>query len=172
VTADDVAELVAEMEAVELNVEVAVLDIERVADDDAEVVAELELDIVADVVSVLGSSELKIEDLQCTHFIELLQLVNDNKIGSRVAKDLLPELFGSKISPLTIATEKNLLQVSDSSALDPIIEQVITEHAEVVEQYRGGKEASMQFLVGQGMKLSKGAANPQMLREEIVKKLS
>jgi len=128
--------------------------------------------LTSDVVSVLGSSELKIEDLQCTHFIELLQLVNDNKIGSRVAKDLLPELFGSKISPLTIATEKNLLQVSDSSALDPIIEQVITEHAEVVEQYRGGKEASMQFLVGQGMKLSKGAANPQMLREEIVKKLS
>jgi aspartyl-tRNA(Asn)/glutamyl-tRNA(Gln) amidotransferase subunit B len=102
----------------------------------------------------------------------LLQLVNDNKIGSRVAKDLLPELFGSKLSPLAIATEKNLLQVSDSSTLGPIIEQIITEHAEVVQQYLAGKEASMQFLVGQGMKLTKGAANPQMLRDEIVKKLT
>jgi aspartyl-tRNA(Asn)/glutamyl-tRNA(Gln) amidotransferase subunit B len=65
-----------------------------------------------------------------------------------------------------------LLQVSDSSALGPIIEQVISENAEVVEQYKGGKEASMQYLVGQGMKLSKGVANPQMLRDEIAKKLS
>jgi len=85
---------------------------------------------------------------------------------------MLPDLFGSKSSPLTIATEKNLLQVSDSAQLTPIIDQVITENPEVVEQYLGGKDASMQFLVGQGMKLSKGAANPQMLRDEILKKLS
>ena len=128
--------------------------------------------LTSDVVALLSSSELKLESLQSTHFIELLQLVNDKKIGSRVAKDLLPELFGSEVSPLTVATEKNLLQVSDASALGPIIEQIIAENAEAVEQYRGGKEASMQFLVGQGMKLSKGAANPQMLRDEIIKKLA
>jgi len=128
--------------------------------------------LTSDVVSLLSSSQLKLADLKSTHFVELLQLVNDNKIGSRVAKDLLPELFGSESSPLTIATEKNLLQVSDSSALGPIIEQIIADNTEVVEQYKGGKQASMQFLVGQGMKLSKGAANPQMLRDEIAKKLS
>jgi aspartyl-tRNA(Asn)/glutamyl-tRNA(Gln) amidotransferase subunit B len=140
--------------------------------DDKDVVKLAANYLTSDVVSILGSSQLKLEDLQSTHFIELLQLVNENKIGSRVAKDLLPELFGAQSSPLAIATEKNVLQVSDASALDPIIEQVIAEHAEVVEQYRGGKDASLQFLVGQGMKLSKGAANPQMLRDEIAKKLA
>jgi aspartyl-tRNA(Asn)/glutamyl-tRNA(Gln) amidotransferase subunit B len=98
--------------------------------------------------------------------------VHDKQIGSRVAKDMLPELFGSEIPPLTIATEKNLLQVSDSSQLGPVIDQIVADNEEVVQQYLGGKEASMQFLVGQGMKLTKGAANPQMLRDEIVKKLT
>lgn len=128
--------------------------------------------LTSDIVSVLGSSQLKLEDLQSGHFIELVQLVHDKKIGSRVAKDLLPELFGSEVSPLTIATDKKLLQVSDSSALTLIVDQIIAENTAVVEQYLGGKEASMQFLVGQGMKLSKGAANPQVLRDEIIKKLS
>jgi aspartyl-tRNA(Asn)/glutamyl-tRNA(Gln) amidotransferase subunit B len=128
--------------------------------------------LTSDVVSLLSSSDLQLEQLPTSYFVELLQLVHDKKIGSRVAKDMLPDLFGSKSSPLTIATEKNLLQVSDSAQLTPIIDQVITENPEVVEQYLGGKDPSMQFLVGQGMKLSKGAANPQMLRDEILKKLS
>jgi aspartyl-tRNA(Asn)/glutamyl-tRNA(Gln) amidotransferase subunit B len=128
--------------------------------------------LTSDIVSLLGSSELELKDLQSKHFIELLQLVHDKQIGSRVAKDMLPELFGSEIPPLTIATEKNLLQVSDSSQLGPVIDQIVADNEEVVQQYLGGKEASMQFLVGQGMKLTKGAANPQMLRDEIVKKLT
>jgi aspartyl-tRNA(Asn)/glutamyl-tRNA(Gln) amidotransferase subunit B len=127
--------------------------------------------LTSDVVSLFSSSTLDIKDLQTEHFVELVELVRDKKIGSRVAKDMLPELFGASSSPLAIATQKNLLQVSDSSQLGPIIDQVIAEHAEVVQQYKDGKEASMQFLVGQGMKLSKGAANPQMLRDEIIKKL-
>lgn len=128
--------------------------------------------LTSDIVSILNNSSHKLEDLQVTHFNELLQLVLDDKIGSRVAKDLLPELFGSTRTPEAIATEKNLLQVSDAATLGPIIEQVVTDNPEVVQQYLSGKEASLQFLVGQGMKLSKGAANPQMLRDEIVKKLS
>ena len=62
--------------------------------------------------------------------------------------------------------------MSDASELVSIIEQLIADNPEVVQQYLAGKEASIQFLVGQGMKLSKGAANPQTLRDEIAKKLA
>lgn len=127
--------------------------------------------LMSDITALLNTADSKLADLRIQHFVELLELVESNKIGSRVAKDLLPELFGSPTGPMDIATERNLLQVSDSAALDPIITQIVTEHAEVVEQYLAGKEASLQFLVGQGMKASKGAANPAVLREAIVKKL-
>lgn len=128
--------------------------------------------LTSDIVALLSDAQLRLEDLDAEHFVELVRLVQEAKIGSRVAKDLLPELFGAQESPEAIATKRNLLQVSDASALGPIIEQIVAENAEVVQQYRDGKEASMQYLVGQGMKLSKGAANPQMLRDEIVKKLA
>jgi len=110
--------------------------------------------------------------LDVAHFVELATLVVDNKIGSRVAKDLLPELFGATQGPLQIAEQKNLLQVSDSSALQPVIDSIIADNPEVVQQYRDGKEASIQFLVGQGMKLTKGAANPALLKEMIAKSIN
>lgn len=128
--------------------------------------------LTSDVLSLLSDETTQLADLKTAHFVELVELVHDKKIGSRVAKDLLPELFSSSSSPEAIATERNLLQVSDASALGPVIEQIITENPEVVEQYLAGKEASMQFLVGQGMKLTKGAANPQMLKDEIVAKVT
>jgi len=128
--------------------------------------------LTSDVVSLLNDDAYSIETLQVEHFVELVQLVDTNKIGSRVAKDLLPELFGATATPEAIATEKGLLQMSDASELVSIIEQLIADNPEVVQQYLAGKEASIQFLVGQGMKLSKGAANPQTLRDEIAKKLA
>ena len=55
--------------------------------------------------------------------------------------------------------------MSDESSLQPIIDTIISDNPEVVEQLRSGKEASVQFLVGQGMKLTKGAANPGLLKK-------
>jgi aspartyl-tRNA(Asn)/glutamyl-tRNA(Gln) amidotransferase subunit B len=128
--------------------------------------------LTTDVSAITGSSDLKLNDLPVTHFVELIQLVHENKIGSRVAKDLLPDLFGSEMAPEKLATDRGLLQVSDASELGPVIDQILSENEAVVEQYLAGKEASLQYLVGQGMKLSRGAANPGVLRDEIIKKLS
>lgn len=123
--------------------------------------------LTSDVVSLLSDNTKSIQDLRVEHFVELITMIDDGKIGSRVAKDLLITLFGSDLPPQVIAEEKNLLQVSDSANLQPIINELLAENPDAVAQYKAGKEASVQFLVGQGMKKSKGAANPNVLLEMI-----
>ena len=96
-------------------------------------------------------------------------MVASNAISSRGAKDILAIMVASGGNPEVIATEKNLKQVSDNGSLEKIAGEIITANPNVVAEYRGGKEASLQFLVGQGMKASKGSANPNALREAIKK---
>jgi aspartyl-tRNA(Asn)/glutamyl-tRNA(Gln) amidotransferase subunit B len=122
--------------------------------------------LTSDVSALLSADDkLSLSDLSITHFAELITMLVDKKIGSRGAKDLLPELFGNTAGPLELAEEKGLLQVTDLSALKPIIEEIISEHSSVADEYRSGKEAALQFLVGQGMKKTKGAADPAALKE-------
>jgi len=65
--------------------------------------------------------------------------------------------------PEIIAKEKGLLQQNDEGALKETIQKVINDNPSVVEEYKGGKESVLQFFVGQGMKETKGSANPQVL---------
>jgi aspartyl-tRNA(Asn)/glutamyl-tRNA(Gln) amidotransferase subunit B len=119
--------------------------------------------LTSDVLPIIQSDEYQLTDLKSEHYEELMSLIHDKKIGSRVAKDLLPELFGSTSGPLELATERNLLQVSDASSLKTVIDEIINENSTVVEEYKGGKEASLKFLLGQGMKKTKGSADPKVL---------
>ncbi len=125
--------------------------------------------LTSDVLSLLQSGEYNLSDLDPVHFLELMTLLQENKLNSRVAKDLLPNLFGSSIGPLTIAEDRGLLQVSDIAALQTTIDEIVAEQAAIVAEYKAGKEAALQFLVGQGMKKTKGAANPAMLKEMLEK---
>jgi len=105
------------------------------------------------------------------HFTTLILMVAGNKISSRGAKDLLSILFETDSDPKTLAKERGLLQQSDEGVLKKIAEEVIAENEAAVAEYKAGKESSLQFLVGQGMKKSKGSANPQVLKEVIMKLL-
>lgn len=98
-------------------------------------------------------------------FCELMQLAVDGKIGSRVAKDLLGEVLFVAVSPTALATERGLLQSSDPAALLPFVAEAITNNPTVVAEYLGGKEASLQFLIGQVMKLTRGSSNPTLVSE-------
>ncbi len=106
------------------------------------------------------------------HFAELMEMVSDNSINSRVAKDILKEVLFSDASPRKIASERGLLQSSDPTELLGIIDSIIAENASVVAEYYAGKEASLQFMIGQGMKKSRGTANPALLLELLKKRLS
>lgn len=128
--------------------------------------------LTSDIAALLaGSDSYDLTTLQPNHFVELIALLQSKKLGSRAAKDLLPELFDATQGPLSLATERNLLQVSYPASLQPIIAEIIAENPSVVDDYRGGKEAALQFLVGQGMKKTKGAADPARLREMLKSEL-
>jgi aspartyl-tRNA(Asn)/glutamyl-tRNA(Gln) amidotransferase subunit B len=113
------------------------------------------------------------------NFAELMLMIKDGQISSRGAKDLLnlavqsyikdKKVFSSSFKDL--AEKHNLLQKSDAADIEPIIEKVIADSAKVVAEYKAGKIASLQFLIGQAMKVTKGAANPTVIKELLVKKL-
>jgi aspartyl-tRNA(Asn)/glutamyl-tRNA(Gln) amidotransferase subunit B len=97
------------------------------------------------------------------NFAELINLVTDNKISSRAAKDILAMIVLSDESPMKIATERNLLQSNDEGTLKAIVQKTIDENPEVVSIYKGGKENAIMSLVGKIIKESNGSANPQIV---------
>ncbi len=121
--------------------------------------------LTSDLLALLTSGKLLA--LSSTNFAKLMGMVGAGKINSRIAKDLLIELFASDEDPEQLAKTRGLLQSSDPEAIKTLVAEVIAEHSTVVGEYLAGKEASLQFLVGQGMKKSRGTANPGMLAEHL-----
>ena len=103
---------------------------------------------------------------------ELVELAESRAINSNTARDVFAIMLAEGGRAGQIVAARGLGQVSDSSALERIVEQAITENAKSAEDYRKGKSAALKFLVGQVMKLSKGKANPQMVSEMMERKLS
>jgi aspartyl-tRNA(Asn)/glutamyl-tRNA(Gln) amidotransferase subunit B len=124
-----------------------------------------------DLASLLESGEYMIANADPVKFGALLSLLAEDKITSRVAKDILAEVVFSGADPLEIATSRGLLQQNSEDQLEGVIAALIAENPTVVAEYKGGKEASIQFLVGQGMKATKGSANPVLLLKMIKAKL-
>lgn len=112
------------------------------------------------------------EGLAPEAFASLVRLLQAGDLSSRGAKDVLVVLLEEGGDPEAIAKEKGLLQVSDTEALRAVAAAVIAEHQGVVDEYRGGKEASLQFLVGMAMKATKGAGNPGVLRTLLIEELA
>lgn len=105
------------------------------------------------------------------NFRELIEMVFEREVTSRAAKDLLALIVLSDVSPKSLAKEKGLLQENNEEALMPLIEKVILENGQMVEQYRDGKIAVIQALVGLVMKESKGSANPATTLKILKEKL-
>jgi aspartyl-tRNA(Asn)/glutamyl-tRNA(Gln) amidotransferase subunit B len=99
------------------------------------------------------------------NFIELINMVSDNKISSRGAKDILAIIVVEDESPMKIAEEKGLIQKNDEGELKEIVQKIIDTNPQIVATYKAGKENAIMSLVGQIMKESKGSANPQMVQK-------
>lgn len=117
--------------------------------------------------SVLKNSPISAEKLG-----GMIALISDNTISGRIAKDVFAEMFETGKDADSIVEEKGLKQVTDTSAIEGLIDQVIADNQDKVEQYRGGKDKLFGFFVGQTMKLSQGKANPKMVNELLKQKLS
>ncbi len=101
----------------------------------------------------------------------LLKRIADNTISGKIAKDVFAAMWAGEGDADTIIEKKGLKQVSDSGAIEAIIDEVLAANAAMVAEYKAGKEKAFNGLVGQVMKASKGKANPAQVNEILKKKL-
>ncbi|MGV7931103.1 MAG: Asp-tRNA(Asn)/Glu-tRNA(Gln) amidotransferase subunit GatB [Spirochaetota bacterium] len=102
---------------------------------------------------------------------KLLGLIENNTISGKIAKSVFEEMIASGADPESIVSAKGLTQVTDTAAIESIIDRVISDNPESVADFKGGKERALKFLMGQAMKESKGKANPQIVNDLLLKKL-
>ena len=130
--------------------------------------------ITSELFSLLNENNLEIKNSPITseNLGKLVKLIIDDVISGKIAKDVLLEMFSTKKDPDKIIEDKGLKQVTDTSLIEIIVDNVINENQKMVEQYLSGKEKLLGFFVGQAMKKSKGKANPKILNEILKEKLS
>ncbi len=121
----------------------------------------------------LNSTEQKIQDIAMSPaaLAELARIIDEGLISAKIANDCFSELFTSGAMPEKFVKEKGLVQISDSSALEQSIDEILAANPSEVEAYRGGKTKLMSFFVGQVMRATKGKANPALVNELLLKKL-
>ena len=102
----------------------------------------------------------------------LLERIGDNTISGKIAKTVFEEMWKGDKKADAVIEEKGLRQVTDTGAIEKLVDEVIAANPGQVAEYRAGKEKLIGFFVGQVMKASKGKANPGMVNELLKKKLS
>ena len=129
--------------------------------------------ILSEVLRVLNEQSISIREfnISAERLAELVKLKNEDKINSSAMQTIFNHMLDSDKSAEKLAEELNLIQVSDSGFVEPIIEEVIESNPDEVEKYRDGKKALIGFFIGQVMKKSKGKANPKQVRELVAAKL-
>jgi aspartyl-tRNA(Asn)/glutamyl-tRNA(Gln) amidotransferase subunit B len=129
--------------------------------------------ILNDLQSALGTSGKKINDcpIPPQALDELVNLIESGKISGKQGKDVFAEMFASGKGAGAIVKEKGIEQLSDTSAIEAFCDQVIAANPKPAADFKAGNAASLNFLKGQVMKLSKGKANPQLAGEILERKL-
>lgn len=127
--------------------------------------------ILSDYIGIIKKDtndiEANIEKISSNTFSKLIDMIVTNKISSRGAKDLLALLYINDTDPEALANEKGLIQKSDEGEIKNIVAGIINANPNVVNDYKNGKISALQYIVGQGMKATKGSANPEVLRKII-----
>jgi len=116
--------------------------------------------------------ELDESPIQAERLAMLIQRIKDNTISGKIAKTVFDAMLDDSSDVDAIIEAKGLKQVTDSGALESLVDKVIAENPDQAQQYRDGKVQVIGFLVGQCMQLSKGKANPAQVNEILRRKLS
>lgn len=134
--------------------------------------------MMGDVSSTLNREGVDIADSPVTaaQLALLLQRIADGTISNKIAKEVFHAMWEAKSDSAALADEiiesKGLKQISDSGALEKIVDDVLAANAKSVEEFKAGKEKAFNALIGQAMKATKGKANPAQLTELLKKKLA
>ncbi len=105
-------------------------------------------------------------------FAKLMIMLAEGKLSSRAGKDILKIMFEKGGDPAEIAEREGMLQKNDEASIEALLKPLIEANPQVVADYKAGKESALMFFVGQGMKASKGSANPEVLKQVAIKLIS
>ncbi|HEY0837462.1 MAG TPA: Asp-tRNA(Asn)/Glu-tRNA(Gln) amidotransferase subunit GatB [Azospirillum sp.] len=129
--------------------------------------------VTGDLFGALNKAGKEIEDspVSADNLGGLLDLIADNTISGRIAKEVFADMFETGGKPADIVEAKGLRQVTDTGAIEGAIDQILAANADKVAEYKSGKDKLFGFFVGQAMKATQGKANPAMVNEILLKKL-
>ena len=123
--------------------------------------------LTSDLRGLMNQAATSFEDLKIDpeHLAHLAALIEEKKITSRQAKDMLAKMFETGADPEEIMKSENIGIVSDEGEIEAVVVAVIGENYAAVADYKKGKTASLQFLIGKAMGKLKGKARPEMLKD-------
>lgn len=129
--------------------------------------------VIGEVSKTLADNELEISvsPVNSDALVELLKRIQDNTISNKIARDVFAAMWAGEGSADEVIDKKGLKQITDTGAIEAMIDEIIANNPKQVEEYRGGKDKLFGFFVGQAMKASKGKANPASLNDILKKKL-
>lgn len=130
--------------------------------------------LLGDLLGFLNGALAKVDDIRINpeDFAEFCGLIHRSIVTSRAGKEILKEMWATSKDPLQIVKEKDLFQVQDAGEIEKTVQKIIDENRMAVADYKKGKEASLQFLIGQVMKKTRGKANPETVADIFKKLLS
>jgi aspartyl-tRNA(Asn)/glutamyl-tRNA(Gln) amidotransferase subunit B len=123
--------------------------------------------LTGEVVAYSRRNEIQIAEtpLSAEHIVALIAMVDDGKLSSSAAKEVLVAVLDGEGEPAGIAEAKDLLQVSDTGAIEAAVDQVLSENADAVEKIQAGDMKPFGFLVGQVMRQMGGKADPKVVQQ-------
>ncbi len=129
--------------------------------------------IMGDLQALMLDAKIDIPDLKVKpeNLAQMIQLIEDGTISGKIAKEVLVEMFQSGKAPGRVVEEKGLVQISDSSELEAIADQIIAANPGPAEEFRSGKDRVFGFFVGQMMCATQGKANPALVNDLLKRKL-
>ncbi|MDD3735433.1 MAG: Asp-tRNA(Asn)/Glu-tRNA(Gln) amidotransferase subunit GatB, partial [Candidatus Pacebacteria bacterium] len=129
--------------------------------------------LITDLLGLMEKEKLSFQDIKMTpeNFAEMVIMLYKGEISSRVAKDTLVKMVKTGVDPSHIIDEGGLKQISDEKEIETIVSKIIKENQKAVDDYKKGKENSIQFLIGQVMRETKGKINPEQAKKIIKKYL-
>ena len=129
--------------------------------------------IISDISRILNEKEMEPNQIpfEAKHLANLVNLIDKGTISSKIAKDVLEEMFENPREPEEIIKEKGWVQISDEGEIKKIVQEILEANPQSIADYKAGKDRALGFLVGQAMKATKGKANPQMLNKMFIEEM-
>lgn len=129
--------------------------------------------ILSELLRLLNEKKIRLSQSKFTPqtLAKLIALIDKGIISGKIAKNIFEPLFDTGVDPEKYVKEKGLIQISDSSELEAIVEEVLSKFPKEVERFKGGEKKLLGFFVGQVMRATQGKANPQLVNSLLLKKM-